>query len=130
MLILTIKTDNPEAEIGLYEDHKKIDYYTWQADRKLAETIHKKIKAMLTSAKRDWRDINGVVAYSGPGSFTGLRIGISVANAIIYSLSCPGIGCSGKNWVEDGIKLIIAGKNEEIIKPNYGADAHITLPRH
>jgi hypothetical protein len=46
MIILTIRTDKPEAEIGLYDDEKQIIYETWQAHRQLAETIHLKIKEL------------------------------------------------------------------------------------
>jgi hypothetical protein len=36
MLILTIRTDKPEAEIGLFSDKDKLDYVIWQAHRQLA----------------------------------------------------------------------------------------------
>jgi tRNA threonylcarbamoyladenosine biosynthesis protein TsaB len=130
MIILTIKTDQPEAEISIYEDERKLADYKWLAHYELSETIHSKIKELLTSVKKDWQDIEGVVVFYGPGSFTGLRIGISVANAMIYGLDCPGVGSAGKNWVADGIKKLISGQNDKIIKPHYGADVHITKPKH
>jgi tRNA threonylcarbamoyladenosine biosynthesis protein TsaB len=129
MLILTIRTDKPEAEIGLYEDHKSLDYFKWEAHRELAETIHQKIKELLNSNGKDWHDIQGVVIYKGPGSFTGLRIGISVANALIYGLKCKGIGETGDRWIEEGIRRLLTGKGVDLIKPDYGSEPHITLPK-
>ena len=81
MLILTIRTDKPEAEIGLFEDNKQLAYEMWQAHRELSDTIHKKIEKLLKSQKKDWQNIDGIVCFKGPGSFTGLRIGLTVGNA-------------------------------------------------
>jgi tRNA threonylcarbamoyladenosine biosynthesis protein TsaB len=89
MLILTLRTDNPEAEVGLYDDEEQLSYETWTAHRQLAETIHGKVKALLGTKGKDWHDVQGVVAYQGPGSFTGLRIGLTVANALAQGLQVP-----------------------------------------
>src|SRR5690554_1609312 len=67
MLILTIRTDKPEAEIGLFDNDQQLTYETWQAHRQLAETIHKKIEATLHSQNKGWHDIAGIVAFEGPG---------------------------------------------------------------
>ena len=129
MIILALRTDRPEAEIALYEDNTKLAYETWQAHRQLAETLHLKIQAMLESAGNSWQDIGGVVVYEGPGSFTGLRIGISVANSIAYSNSIQVVGCSGNDWLENGISKIASGKGLNAILPVYGSEAHITSPK-
>lgn len=128
MTILTMRTDKPEAEIGLYEDDKQLAYETWQAHRQLAETLHAKIEALLKAKGKPLEDIDGIVAYQGPGSFTGLRIGLSVANALSYSLGAP-IVAYGGNWIKEGIGALRNGKNGQIALPDYGGDAHITPPR-
>ena len=129
MLILTLRTDNPQAELGLFDDDKQLAYQTWQAHRQLAETIHSKIEALLQESSKTWPDIDGIVVYRGPGSFTGLRIGLSVANAIASSLDVPIIGATGDSWVEEGIKVLRTGKTDEIVLPEYGAPVHITPPK-
>jgi tRNA threonylcarbamoyladenosine biosynthesis protein TsaB len=130
MKILTIRTDKPEAEIGLYDDQKLISSYEWTAHYKLAETIHIKIKELLDKNKMDWDDINGIVAYQGPGSFTGLRIGIGVSNALAGGLDAPIIGAGKSSWVKDGIEKLINGENQSIVFPEYGAEVHITQPKN
>lgn len=120
MIILTIRTDKPEAEIGLYNDHKQIDYMTWQAHKHLAETIHQKLQEIT-----HLQDIEGIVIYKGPGSFTGLRIGLSVANALAYSQGIPIIAATD-DWIEQGIKQLLEGKNDKVALPDYGAPVHIT----
>ncbi len=129
MIILTIRTDKPEAEVGLYQDEKQLGYETWQAHRQLAETIHIKIRDLLRSQSRDWQSIEGLVAFKGPGSFTGLRIGITVANAIAYAQNIPIVATMGDGWIAEGVKNLLSGENDTIAMPEYGAEANTTKPR-
>lgn len=129
MLILTIRTDKPEAEIGFYDGNKKLAYETWQAHRQLAETIHHQIAKNLRAIDKDWPDVKGIVCFKGPGSFTGLRIGLSVANALAYVNNIPITGTTGNHWLEDGLGRLVEGQGDKAIMPEYGADPHITQPR-
>jgi tRNA threonylcarbamoyladenosine biosynthesis protein TsaB len=129
MLVLTIRTDNPEAELGLYKDEQRLAYLTWQAHHALAETIHTQIKELLNSQEKSFKDIGGIVAYQGPGSFTGLRIGLSTANATADSLGITVAGASGEDWINQGIRQLLNGRGQAQIVPNYGAEPNITKPR-
>jgi tRNA threonylcarbamoyladenosine biosynthesis protein TsaB len=129
-MILTLKTDNPVAEIGLYrEDGTQLSYYTWRADRQLAKDLFKEIKGQLDAQKADWPDVRGLVVFKGPGSFTGLRIGITVVNTLAYSASAPIIAAEGEDWIQQGLDRLQKGENDRLVLPHYGADAHITLPK-
>ena len=129
MTILTIRTNNPEAELGLYDNDQKLSYTTWPAHRQLAETIHLNLRRLLEEQVKSWADITGIVVYKGPGSFTGLRIGLSVANALAHSLGVPIVGTSGDDWQADGIQSLLAGTNETTVIPMYGTPVHITSPK-
>src|ERR1039458_2768475 len=129
MLIFTIRTDKPQAEIGLFRGDTKTAYTTWRADRQLAETIHIKIRTMLGSHGHSFPDLKGIVVFKGPGSFTGLRIGISVANALADGLAIPIVGTAGKDWANQGVRLLGKGENETVVLPEYGSLPHITLPK-
>jgi tRNA threonylcarbamoyladenosine biosynthesis protein TsaB len=129
MIILALRTDKPEAEIALYDDSKLIDSLSWEAHRQLAETIHHKIKDLLSSQGNDWSNIEGIIVYRGPGSFTGLRIGMSVANALASSLQIPIISESGEKWMEEALQKIINGSNQKVVVPEYGSEPHITKQR-
>jgi tRNA threonylcarbamoyladenosine biosynthesis protein TsaB len=128
-LILTIKTDSPDAEIGLWQNNVRAEFYEWHAHKILADTIHIKIKELLTNNGFRWNDIKGVVVFNGPGSFTGLRIGATVANTLAYSLGIPVIGYNGDNWINDGINKLKSGVDNKIVIPKYGSDANITQPK-
>ena len=129
MLILTIRTDKPIAEIGLYDGGEQMAYRKWQAHRELSITIHQKIQELLKSQNKDWKNITGIICFKGPGSFTGLRIGLSVANALAYSLGIPIVSLGEKNWIEKGIQQLSSGKNEKIALPKYGAPVRTTKPK-
>lgn len=129
MVILTIRTDKPEAELGLYDGEQQLKYETWEAYRELSNTIHKKLAALLESQNKKLEDIQGVVCFQGPGSFTGLRIGLTVGNALAYGLSVPVKGAMGDDWIKQGITALEHGDSDERVLPEYGAEAHITLPK-
>lgn len=125
MLILTIRTDKPDAEVGLYDDNRQLAYEVWPAHRELSNTLHKKIQELLQSQDKDLKDIDGIVCFQGPGSFTGLRIGITVADALAYGLDIP-VVATQDDWIEQGIERLQTGQNDQIALPHYGAPAHIT----
>lgn len=130
MLILTLRTDKPEAELGLCKHDQAVAALAWQAHRALAETIHSKIKETLTQANYQLTDLDGMIVFRGPGSFTGLRIGISVANALADGLQLPIVGAVGGDWIADGMRRLKKGENDRLVLPEYGAPPHITAPKH
>lgn len=125
-MILTLRTDKPEAELGLYEDDKQLAYIVWPAHRELAETIHRRIDTLLKEHTKQLHDITGIVCFQGPGSFTGLRIGLSVANALAVALDVPIVASQGDDWLKVGVARLVSGENDIQALPFYGADAHIT----
>ncbi|HEX8182749.1 MAG TPA: tRNA (adenosine(37)-N6)-threonylcarbamoyltransferase complex dimerization subunit type 1 TsaB [Candidatus Saccharimonadales bacterium] len=129
MIILTIRTDKPEAEIGLYEDTRQLASQTWMAHRQLAETLHDTVRHMLSAHSYNLNDIDAIACYAGPGSFTGLRIGLTVANALSYALHAPIIATSGDEWRSDAITRLLAGETDGIAMPVYGTEVHITQPK-
>jgi tRNA threonylcarbamoyladenosine biosynthesis protein TsaB len=129
MYILTIRTDKPEAELGLYDDDSQINYETWEAHRQLAETIHLKIDELLKKSGMTLARLDAILIFKGPGSFTGLRIGFSVANAFASSLDKPILASEGDDWLLVGITKLREGIHDEMALPEYGALPNITKPR-
>ena len=129
MTTLTIRTDKPEAELGLYDGEQQLAYITWLAHRQLAETMHQKIADILAAHSKKFEDITGIVCFQGPGSFTGLRIGITVANALAMGLAIPVVATQEPDWIKAGIQKLMGQSNEYPILPHYGADVHITTQK-
>lgn len=129
MKILVIRTDKPQAEIGLFDGQNQLDYEVWHADKELSLTILKKIKDLLAKNSIDFADIQAIVGFKGPGSFTGLRIGLTVANTLAYGLKIPIVGSDKDDWIQDGIRRLEDNQDEKVVLPGYGRSPHITLPK-
>lgn len=129
MLILIIRTDQPEAELALYDGQTQLANHRWQAHRQLAATIHQEIKNLLERQHKQLSDLQGVVCFQGPGSFTGLRIGHSVGNALAYGLNIPIVAVGGDDWRKNGIARLQKGESDPQALPEYGAAANITPPK-
>lgn len=84
----TVKLDNLEI-VEKYEDPKQ---------QKLLGLIKKALK----EKKANLKDISQIKVNTGPGSFTGLRVGCAVANALAWGL---GIKVNGKDQVEPRYKF-------------------------
>lgn len=130
MIILTLRTDKPEAELRLFDDQTQLSEIVWHAHRELAETIHIKIKELLDGQTKTVHEIQGIVAFQGPGSFTGLRIGLSVANALSDGLDVPIVATQGDDWQQTGIERLQKGERDQVAMPEYGAPVHITQQKH
>jgi tRNA threonylcarbamoyladenosine biosynthesis protein TsaB len=129
MMILTLRTDKPDAEVGIYDGLSQDVYETWPAHRQLAETIHLKIAELLKTQELQLQDLDGLVVFKGPGSFTGLRIGVSVANALAESLDIPLVGSEGDSWVQSGIQRLLSDENDSLVLPEYGALPNVSTPK-
>lgn len=63
-----------------------------------SEGIISTIDEALKKANATLADLNGVFVIKGPGSFTGLRVGLSVANQFAHQLKIPIIGLRTDEW--------------------------------
>lgn len=93
--ILTIDTTYfEEAEIGLKTaEGKFVEKKQFAAGRELSEKLLPEIDRLLKRNNLKPQDLVGIKVNRGPGSFTGTRIGVAVANALAFSL---GILVNGK----------------------------------
>ena len=98
----------------------------WDANRTLARDLPGEIDALVNG---DYGQLTGVIAFRGPGSFTGLRIGITVANSIAYANGVAIVGCMGDDWLGHGVEQLNGGVDNQIVLPEYGAAPHITPAR-
>ncbi len=128
-MYLALRTDSSVSEYYLVNsDGEVIDCLKWESRRDLADGILKKLEEFLKTNKKDWYEIDGIVVFKGPGSFTGLRIGITVANSISYVKKIPIIAEIGDDWLMSGTTKLMAGKNDKQVIPEYGAEPNITKP--
>lgn len=128
-MILFLKTDTPVCELSLLDKADERHDFTWEAGRELSKGLLGFIEDRLKDTDAQWRDLSGIVIFRGPGSFTGLRIGITVANTIAYAQKVAIVGAIGERWQSEGLTRLQSGENDQIVMPEYGRAARITQPR-
>lgn len=127
-MIVLLDTSTPVCKFALYEQ-EFIVRDEWEAGRDLAENLLSYLKEQLELSGKNWNDISGIGVYKGPGSFTGLRIGLAVLNTIADTKKVAIIGETGDDWQQKAIQRLKAGEDERIVMPLYGREANITKPR-
>ncbi len=105
------------------------DEYTWEAGRSLAKNLLGYIEEALSASTMSLSELGGIAVFRGPGSFTGLRIGMTVANTIAQAKELPIITEVDEDWVERAYVRLQRGEDEHLAKPLYGAPARITTPK-
>lgn len=123
-MYLALKTDQAEVELYLLTSDGEIaKQKIWLADRELARDLPGEIDALLGGK---YEELKGIIVFKGSGSFTGLRIGAAVANAIAYAQQINIVGTTGDEWRNSGVRRLQAGDDDKIVLPTYGARPHIT----
>lgn len=78
-----------------------------------AEALHPMIKEVLAAAGLKVRDLTGIAAGQGPGSYTGLRIGLSAAKGLALPWGIPCYGVSSLEMLAAAVREVLKEKQEE-----------------
>lgn len=94
MIILAISTSSNTCSVSLLEDNKCIKELNINNEKTHSEKLMPLIDELFTSVGLTLKDVNLIACDNGPGSFTGLRIGIATVKALAEVQGIPVIGCS------------------------------------
>lgn len=94
MTILAIDTSNEALGIALYQNEQIIAEYVSISKKKHSTRLMPAIVQMMDNADIEPRNLKKVVVAIGPGSYTGVRIGLSIAKTLAWSLNIPIVGIS------------------------------------
>lgn len=89
MRYLYIDTSSSYLYTAIVEDNILIDSIQEEYGQSLSEVALPKIVSMFNNNKLEARDIDKIIVVNGPGSFTGIRIGITIAKVYAWSLNIP-----------------------------------------
>jgi tRNA threonylcarbamoyladenosine biosynthesis protein TsaB len=89
MPILAIDTSSQWCSVALYFSASNTLYRHEKVDNQASQMLLPWINDLLTEGKLHWNDIQAIAVGIGPGSFTGIRLGIGVAQGLAYAQQKP-----------------------------------------
>ncbi len=96
LLILGIDTSGKTASVALFDSDTEVflAQNTLYTSRTHSQVVMPMVKDIVTQTGHEMKDISAVAAANGPGSYTGLRIGVAAVKAMCFALDCKCCGVS------------------------------------
>jgi tRNA threonylcarbamoyladenosine biosynthesis protein TsaB len=88
-LILNIDTAQEIAFVSLAENGETIGFEQNENQKDHGAFLHLAMKKLMTASEKNFSDLDAVAVTKGPGSYTGLRVGMASAKGICYALQKP-----------------------------------------
>ena len=112
-LILSLETATTNCSVALASDGKVVASRSINSGYSHSEKINVFIQEVIAQAGVTLKDLQAVAVSSGPGSYTGLRIGISTAKGLCYALDIPLIAINTLDAMAQGFNA----RKDELIVP-------------
>ncbi|MGD9116645.1 MAG: tRNA (adenosine(37)-N6)-threonylcarbamoyltransferase complex dimerization subunit type 1 TsaB [Dehalococcoidia bacterium] len=93
-MLLAIDTSTDIAALALAKDDKVLAETSWRCGQNHSVELLPRLTQLLEEADLSLRDTEAVIVAKGPGSYNGLRVGLSTAKGLAFSLEVPVIGVS------------------------------------
>lgn len=87
--ILSLETSTTVTSVAIHEDGKLVATEETHIPQSAASKLAVMIKEVGKTSGVDLKQVNAIAVSSGPGSYTGLRIGTSTAKGLCYALNVP-----------------------------------------
>jgi len=112
-LILHIETATDICSAALSEGDLQLALVESGQERSHATLLNAFIKQALAEGGKEFKDLDAVAVSKGPGSYTGLRIGVSTAKGIAYALKIPLLATGTLENMASGV--VSSSRGEEMI---------------
>lgn len=138
MNILAIDSTHNICSAAFFNGKEIVSEIVENMERGQAERLLPMVQDVLAKAKVTFKDINAVAVTTGPGSFTGVRVGLAAADGIALAAGLPMIGVSvfdvfawKINKLRPDIKkvcLVLETKREDFYAQCFEAGKYVTKP--
>lgn len=130
MLTLAIDTSGTVGSIALGADGNCLEERTLELGRHHGQSLIPEIRQLLSRHGRSPRDCGLVAVSIGPGSFTGLRVGVVCAKTLAYAIGCPvagvpthlAIACNSPDELADVFVVSDAQRGDLFVQPFHHPD--------
>lgn len=114
--ILVIDTATSEIVAAIASpEGRLVRSTTWPAGYRHGETLLPAIERLIGEVGLDRASIAGIVVGTGPGAFTGLRVGIATAKGIATALGSPLVGVATSDALADAAASVVDTDPERIV---------------
>jgi tRNA threonylcarbamoyladenosine biosynthesis protein TsaB len=137
-IILSIETSTSICSVALHKNGDLIGLREIEETGAHAQKLMGLIDSLLADQKLDTKELSAIAVSEGPGSYTGLRIGVSTAKGLAFSSSLPLIGVGALRALALGAKhqvghqgLIVSmldARRMEVYREIFDSDLNITSP--
>ncbi len=93
-MLIVIDTSTKTAGLALVKEGEMLAELTWRCGQNHSVQLLPNLAHLLDQAKLSLTAASGIVVAKGPGDYNGLRVGLSTAKGLAYSLGIPIIGVS------------------------------------
>lgn len=115
MNILYIETSSINCSVAVSIDAKIVSVVEQQEANIHASALTLFIEQAIAKANIELKELNAIAVGAGPGSYTGLRIGVSTAKGLCYALNIPLISCSSLYNLFTKAKSMVSNEYTQII---------------
>ena len=117
-LILALETSTKNCSVALADGDQILAVKEESSDQYIhSEKLHLFIQEVLQWAGKKPAELSAAAVGMGPGSYTGLRIGVSAAKGLCYSLGIPLIAVNGLQLLAEEFIQLHHPESEELILP-------------
>ena len=102
MATLLLDSSNTSLSVGIEKDHELLGYTSYEAWQVQSEHMIPELDKLLEKHSVSRRDITGVIVSIGPGSYTGVRIALTIAKIIALCCKCPVYPVSSLRVLKNG----------------------------
>lgn len=140
MLTLAINTSLITESVALIDGRRVLAEASWEGRSDETQKLLPAIASVLKSSKCSFKNIRRIIVASGPGTFTALRIGVTVANILAFALDAPLFeinteilqrSCAGAKSFGKAAAFLKSSQLKRVKNaiPRYSKPPNITLPR-
>jgi tRNA threonylcarbamoyladenosine biosynthesis protein TsaB len=125
-MLLAIDTATRQIGLALHDGQRLIAELTWESDNNHTVQLAPAVSGLLETQAVDVRELSGLAVCAGPGSYTGLRIGVAFAKGVAGARDLPLVGMStldilaaGQPYAQSGhglITVVQAGRGRIIVQ--------------
>ena len=120
MTILAIDTSNNPLGVALLDDNQVLGEYITNLKKNHSVRIMPAIQTLMKDCDKEPADLTKIVVAKGPGSYTGVRIGVTIAKTLSWTLNVPLVGISSLEILAAGTGRYFNGYVSPIVDARRG----------